>query len=240
MLQITKKQPEVPACNNCNSVNSSIFCVLNKMQLETLSENKSHINYKKGQIIFYEGSHPQGLYCIYSGKVKIHKLGNDGREQILRMAKKGNIIGYRALLSEDSYNASATAIEDSVVCFFPKTTYQNQIIPHPSLSMQMIKLLSTDLKSAEQKAMNMVQKQVRERIAETLLMLKDFFGLEADNATINTVLTREAIGNITGTTTETTIRVLSEFNKKKIILLKGKRITILNNSELIHIANLSD
>ena len=106
--------------------------------------------------------------------------------------------------------------------------------------MQIIKLLSADLKTAEQKAMNMAQKQVRERIAETILMLKTFFGLESDNATISTVLTRENIGNIAGTTTETTIRTLSEFHKSKVIDLIGKRIKVLNTNELIRIANLSD
>ena len=240
MLIPKNKQKEVPPCDKCESSVNSIFCVLNKLELSALSESKSHISYKKGQIIFYEGNYPHGLYCMYSGKVKIHKLGHDGKEQILRLAKKGNVIGYRALLSEDNYHASATAIEDSLICFFPKATYQNQIIANPSLSIQIIKLLSSDLKNAEQKAVNMVQKQVRERIAETILMLKEFFGLEPDNLTINTVLTRESIGNIAGTTTETAIRVLSEFHKSKVVNLIGKKIKILNNKELVKIANLSD
>jgi len=240
MLIPLNKQKEVTSCDQCESASNSIFCVLNKIELAKLSETKSHISYKKGQTVFYEGNHPHGLYCIYSGKVKIHKLGHDGKDQILRLAKKGNVIGYRALLSDDYYNASATAIEDSVICFFPKKDYQTQIISNPNLSMQIIKLLSSDLKLAEQKAMNMVQKQVRERIAETLLMLKEFFGLESDNATISTVLTRESIGNIAGTTTETAIRTLSDFQKNRTVELVGKKIKILNNKELIKIANLSE
>ncbi len=234
------KKKEVPSCDKCESANSSIFCVLSKTELSILSQSKSHISYKKGQMIFYEGNHPLGLYCIYSGKVKIHKLGHDGKDQILRLAKNGSVIGYRALLSDDNYHASATAIEDSQICFFPKSAYQNQIIVNPSLSIQIIKLLSSDLKSAEQKAVNMVQKQVKERIAETLLMLKEFFGVESDNGTISSVLTRESLGNIAGTTTETAIRVLSDLHKSKIVNLIGKKIKILNNKELIRIANLSD
>lgn len=240
MMIPLNKQKEVPSCDQCESAHSSIFCALSKSELSILSQSKSHISFKKGQMIFYEGNHPQGLYCIYSGKVKVHKLGYDGKDQILRLAKKGNAIGYRALLSDDKYHASATAIENSLICFFPKSAYQSQIIVNPALSMQIIKLLSSDLKSAEQKAVNMVQKQVRERIAETLLMLKEFFGLESDNATINTILTRESIGNIAGTTTETAIRVLSDLHKSKIVNLIGKKIKIMNNKELIRIANLSD
>lgn len=240
MLIPTNMRMEVTSCDKCDSAHNSIFCVLNKIELASLSDNKSHISYKKGQTVFYEGSNPHGLYCIFSGKIKIHKLGHDGKDQILRFAKKGSIIGYRALLCDDYYHASATVIEDSVICFFPKKDYQSLIISNPLLSMQIIKLLSSDLKSAEQKAMNMVQKQVRERIAETLLMLKEFFGLEPDNATINTVLTRESIGNIAGTTTETAIRTLSDFYKNKTIDLIGKKIKILDNKELVKIANLSE
>lgn len=240
MLIAAPKQKEITSCDKCDSAHSSIFCVLNKLELSNLSESKSHISYKKGQTIFYEGNHPHGLYCMYSGKVKIHKLGHDGKDQILRLAKAGNVIGYRALLSDDYYHASATAIENSVICFFPKRDYQTKIIANPSLSIQIIKLLSADLKVAEQKAMNLVQKQVRERIAETLLMLKEFFGQDPDTGAINTALTRESIGNIAGTTTETAIRTLSDFQKIKVVELTGKKIKIVNVKELIKIANLSE
>ncbi|MBX7202176.1 MAG: Crp/Fnr family transcriptional regulator [Bacteroidia bacterium] len=240
MKSSANKINEAPSCDECDCSEQSIFCALNKSELNSLSQSKSYISYAKGQMIFYEGNHPQGLYCIYSGKVKIHKIGHDGKDQILRLAKRGNIIGYRSLLSSDTYHASATAIEDSLICFFPKSVYQAQIIANPILAMQMIKLLSLDLKSAEQKAVNMVQKLVRERIAETILMLKEFFGLEQDQQTINTPLTRESIGNIAGTTTETAIRVLSELQKNKIVNLIGKKIKIVNNAELIRIANLSE
>lgn len=235
-----KENIEVTSCDECPTAQSSIFCVLNKIELADISENKSFIFFKKGQIIFFEGNNPQGLYCIFSGKVKIHKLGYDGNDQILRLAKKGNVIGYRALLSNDNYNASATAIEDSLVCYFPKSVYQCHIAGNQKLAFQIIKLLSSDLKAAEIKAMNLVQKHVRERVAETLLLLKDFFGVEEDNATINTILTRESIGNISGTTTETAIRILSDFNKSKVVELVGKKIKILNLKELISIANLTE
>ncbi len=232
--------PEVHSCDKCESAGESVFCAMSKPELGELSQAKSFNVYKKGQIVFFERNQPQGLFCIYSGKIKIHKLGHDGKDQILRLAKKGNVIGYRALLSNDCYHASATAIEDSVICFFPKSTYQNKIITNPIIATQLIRLLSSDLKSAEQKAMNLAQKNVHERIAETLLMLKDFFGLEDDQITLNTIITRENIANIAGTTTETTIRTLSDLQKKKFVELEGKKIKIVNLQGLIKTANLSD
>ena len=105
--------------------------------------------------------------------------------------------------------------------------------------MKTIKMLAGNLRAAEQMITNMAQKHVRERMAEALLLLREFFGMEEDKITINTVLTRQDIGNIAGTTTETSIRVLSDFNRSKIIKLVGKKIRILNGNELVRIANVS-
>lgn len=239
-MKAVPKKYEIPPCEKCENLHNSIFCTLNKTEVNQLSSQKSFNVYKKGQVIFYEGNLPQGLYCINSGKVKIHKLGDDGKDQIVRLAKAGNVIGYRALLSGDNYYATATAITDTIVCFFPKTVYLNLLMNNAGFAMKTIQVLSSDLKIAEQMITHMAQKHVRERMAEALLLLKDFFGTEEDNATINTVLTREDIGSIAGTTTETSIRVLSDFNKGKIIRLNGKKIRILNHKELLKIANMTE
>lgn len=239
MKSVTKKI-DVSPCEKCGNLSGSVFCSLNKSELGQLSDYKSYNVYKKGQVIFYEGNLPQGLYCINSGKVKIHKLGDDGKDQIVRLAKTGNVIGYRALLSGDNYYATATALENTTVCFFPKSIYLNLLGGNPDFSMKTIKMLAANLRNAEQMITNMAQKHVKERMAEALLLLREFFGMEDDKATINTVLTREDIGNIAGTTTETSIRVLSDFNKNKIIKLVGKKIRILNSKELSRIANISE
>src|SRR3974390_3257678 len=100
-MKKTTTKIEVPPCEKCENLASSIFCSLGRSEISTLSDAKSFNLYRKGQVIFYEGNQPQGIYCLNSGKVKIHKLGDDGKEQIVRLAKKGSIIGYRALLSGD-------------------------------------------------------------------------------------------------------------------------------------------
>lgn len=228
---------EIPPCESCSTCVDSVFAFLSKENLMDLSKHKTTKFYKKGQIIFEEGSHPQGLYCIHKGKVKISKLGPDGREQIVRLAKPGNLLGYRALLSDDKYFASAVTLEDSLVCFYSRTYYMDLINKNPQLSMETIKVLAADLRLAEKMILNMAQKHVRRRMAETLLLLSEYYGLDADQQTINTVLKREDIGNIAGTTTETSIRVLSDFNKENIIKLSGKRIKILNFKELTKLAS---
>lgn len=234
------KRLEVPNCEDCSFKANSLFCNLGEDDLKKISSHKTFNLYKKGQIIFFEGNQPQGLYCIHSGKVKVHKLGEDGKEQIVRLARQSNLLGYRALLNSEPYYATATALEDSLICYISKQAFLDLVRSNHTLSMQIIQLLTTDLKKAEQKVMNMAQKQVRDRMAEAILIIKEAYGLEKDGATICSSLTRRDVANIAGTTTETSIRILSEFNKDKIIALEGKKIKILNFDKLIKIANITD
>ncbi len=229
----------IPACTECMNKNS-VFCCLPPEDKETLSENKGSNFFKKGQVIFYEGNHPHGLYCIHKGKVKISKLGEEGKEQIVRFAGSGDMLGYRSLLSNDAYKATATAMEDSYVCHIARGNFFEVLENNNQLSLNVIQLLSKDLKQSEQKILNISQKTVRERLAETLLLLKEQFGYEEDNQTLAVLLTRREIGDIAGITTETTIRTLSEFNKEGIVKLQGKKIIILNNDSLVRTANVYD
>jgi CRP/FNR family transcriptional regulator len=166
-------------------------------------------------------------------------MGDEGKEQIVRLAKSGDIVGYKALLSGDRYSATATALEDCNVCFIPREIFLVILQKDAALSFEMMKVLSDELKKAEEKITHLAQKPVRERVAETILFLKETYGLYADNH-VNVSLTREEIANLVGTATETAIRLLSEFNKDHIIELSGKKIKILDQNKLIKTANLFD
>jgi CRP/FNR family transcriptional regulator len=229
---------QIPICDECRSRVKSIFCDLSDDQLNELSIEKSCSVYKKGQIIFSEGNRPAGLYCINSGRVKVYQTGEDGREQILRLAKEGDIIGYRALIGGDVYSASATALEDSVICFVPRIKFFELLRVNSELSNRLLKLLSHDLKEAEHRLVGLAQKPVRERMAETLLTLKQFYGTQEDGQTINATLTREEIANFAGTVTETAIRVLSDFKNEKLITLSGRKIKILDTKGLLRAAHI--
>ncbi|PJB14203.1 MAG: Crp/Fnr family transcriptional regulator [Flavobacteriales bacterium CG_4_9_14_3_um_filter_32_8] len=229
---------KIPSCSECD--NKNIFGCLPLHEIEKLSVNKDNNFFKKGQVIFYEGNHPHGMYCIYNGKVKISKLGDEGKEQIVRFAGEGELLGYRSALSNESYKATATAMEDCYICHIPKEKFSEVLNNNSNFSLEIIRLLSDDLKKSEQNLLNISQKPVRERIAETLLVLKNRFGFEKDGKTLTIVLTRREIGDIAGTTTETTIRTLSEFVKEGSIKLSGKKILILNLNKLLLAANVHD
>jgi CRP-like cAMP-binding protein len=234
------KRFEVPSCETCSSRINSIFCSLPKNELEELSIEKACNLYQRGQNVFYEGGYPNGLYCVNKGKLKVFQVGNEGKEQIIRLVKEGEVLGYRSLLSGERYRATATVMEDAVICFIPRNIFFELLQKDSALSMKVMKLLSGELKNAINKITGLAQKPVRERLAESLLILKEYFGLEKDGATINIMLSREEMANIVGTATETTIRLLSDLKKEKVIELDGKKIKITNPDKLIKIANLTD
>ena len=237
---IMARRNEQPACENCSNRMRSVFCDLHGNELESLNESKGCGDYKKGQIIFNAGAYPHGLYCVNEGKIKIYRVGDEGKEQIIRLAKGGDILGYRALLSGDKYSSTAMAIDDCKICFIPQSSFLKLLEGNGMLSMQLMKLLSNDLKEAEHRITDLAQKPVRERVAEALLYLKHTYGYEQDGVTIDVTLSREDIANIVGTATETTIRLLSELKHDQVIGLNGKHISILDHKQLLKVANIYD
>jgi len=225
-------------CETCTVKDKSIFCHLQMDELITIDEHKSCIPYKKGQIIFNEGNYPLGVYCINKGKVKLAHAGQDGKEQIVKLAKEGDVLGYRSMLSSERYNASAIALEDTQICFISKEVFFSLLRKNPTLSLEIIRMLALELRLTENRLTDIAQKPVRERMAEALLFLKETYGFEKDNATISVVLSREDIANLVGTATETAIRLLSEFKHDKIVVFVGKKIKILDMDKLVKTANI--
>ncbi len=231
---------DLPTCEKCEARLCSIFDELNPEEVQLVAGHKTGNLYKKGQNVFYEGTRPAGLYCLNSGKAKVYKLDAYGKEQIVRLAKAGDVLGYRSLISGELYASFAAALEDSLVCFIPKDVFFKLIQNNPEMSMKVIRLLSQELKVAETRLVDMAQKPVRERLAETLLILEEFYGLSDDGETLDIHLTREDIANIVGTATESVIRYLSEFKQEKIIEIRGRKIKITNNPALVKTANVYD
>jgi CRP/FNR family transcriptional regulator len=225
---------------NCQDRFGSILFKAEKCNLEEIEAAKVCTTYKKGEYVFHEGTYPFGIYCVNTGKIKLSHSGDDGREQIVRLAKPGDIIGYKALLSAERYTASAIALDDSSVCFIPKDLFISVLQKDANLSFEMMRIIASELRKAETKITHLAQKPVRERLAETLLFIKETYGVEGDGLTLNVRLSREEIANLVGTATESAIRLLSEFKKDGLIELQGKKIRLLNQEELTRTANLQD
>lgn len=230
-------QEKVINCSACKARFNSIFKELKGEALHELEELKSCKHFHKGEVIFSEGSFPRGLFCVQSGKIKLSQIGADGKEQIVHLANDGDIMGYRAILGEDTYSCSAMALEDSKVCFIPKIQFNSLLENNSKLTLQIVHLLSDELKEAERKITNTAQQPVKNRIAQSLISLIKNYGFEQDQMTINVSIKREELANLAGTTRETATRLLYDLQEQKAIELVGKKIKILNESLLVSISN---
>ena len=227
-------------CSNCSSQGKSIFCQLEKMASAKVSEHKIMNNYKKGQTIYFQGNPAFGLYCINSGKIKVSTIASDGRESIIRIASSGDSLGHQNLFNEENYNATATVIEDAIICFFDKAFIHQAVKDEPTIALNLIQSLSREVSSSESKTTSLTQKNVRERLAELLLMLQNKFGVKEKNRTkLDILLTREEMASMVGTANETLIRFIAEFKVEGLIEQEKKTIFIKDEKRLLEFANLS-
>lgn len=227
------------ACSLCDHLKESLFNGLTVDELSRINNHKTCIQYKKGQNIFYEGTRPMGLYCVNAGKVKVYKNNLQGKEYILYISKPGDFLGYRALLSEEFYAASATVLEDAKICFIQKEDFFEVLQKNPIFMKKVVKSICSEMGIMETKMAELAHKSVRERLAGSLLMLKETYGMEGEaSELIDINLSREDLASIVGTATETVIRLLSEFKNEGLIAFEGKKIRVLEPIKLARQADL--
>jgi CRP/FNR family transcriptional regulator, polysaccharide utilization system transcription regulator len=227
----------IPLCEKCSLESGSLFKHLTPEEIETLNFEKDFRKYSRGDILYQEGNRISGFFCINSGIIKVFKTGFDGKEQIIRFAKEGDIIAYRSVLSNEVACTSAKVIEDCQVCFIPSEILISFIKTNSNYALELLKLACHELGEANSFITDIAQKTVRERLAEVLLFLVHDFGLD-NQQFLMISLTREELANIVGTATESVIRLLSEFKADKLVELNGRKIRILNIRGLEKISNV--
>ena len=218
--------------------NPEILKHFSKEELAELSHEKKIISFKKGDTLIEEGATPKGIYYIDKGTAKMYKLGFNGKEQILRFIKTGDILGYRSILSKQPYGASATAMEDTEACFIPEKFFIKVLEHHPKLAFDILRRISEDLGESAQTITFLAQKTVRERLAEVLLLLEKKLGTDKDGF-IKISLTREEMANLIGTATESAIRLISEFKTDHLIEVEGRKIKILAHQKLTKLGHVN-
>lgn len=226
-----------PCSESCHSKSQSIFRHLTGAEIEKLLAYKETFQFRRGNVIYTEGSRITGCYCINTGIIKIYKTGSDGKEQIIRFAKSGELIGFRSVFNNEAACTTAQILEDSILCYIPAELMIQFVKLNGNFAMDLLQLACKELGEANAYITDIAQKTVRERLAEVLLNLKDNFGLNQLQV-LQISLTREELANIVGTATESVIRLLSEFKEDKIIELQGRQIRIINIPSLSKIANL--
>ncbi|TYA55940.1 Crp/Fnr family transcriptional regulator [Formosa maritima] len=212
-------------CEQCIIRQFNSLKALTKDELLRISGCKTSKFIKKGEIIFEEGETLNGVYCVKDGICKLSKLSANGKDQIVKLVVKGDLLGQRSLISDESVNLSAVALNDMEVCFIPKVEIFGNLKNNSDFSMDVLKQMAHDLKESDNVIVNMAQKSVKQRLAEALLYIHKNFGVNKDGI-LNVVLSREDYASVVGTATESAIRVLSQFKKEGLISTTGKQIKL--------------
>lgn len=214
-------------CEQCIIKQFNALKSLSKEELVRISSCKTSMSLKKGDVIFDEGDILNGVYCIKEGICKLSKLSSNGKDQIVKIVVKGDLLGQRSLITGEATNLQATALNDMELCFIPKTEIVNDLLNNSKFSFDVLKEMARDLKEADNIIVTMAQKTVRQRLAETIIYIHDSFGTNPDG-TLSVLLLREDYASIVGTAVESAIRVLSQLKKEGYIVTMGKRIKIID------------
>ena len=224
-------------CGSCLNRVHPLFRHLSEPEFENITANKITETHKRGSIVYREGQRIKGFYCVKYGIVKIYKTGFDGKEQIVRFARPGDIFGYRSVISNEPACSTTQILEEAMLCQVPTDILINLIMTNGSFAFELMKLTCKELGEANSYLTDIAQKTVRERLAEILVQLETEFGSD-EKGILKIALTREELSNVVGTATESIIRLLSEFRNIGLIELNGRKIKILDKPGLKHIANI--
>ncbi len=215
---------------------SDFWALLDGEQKRVILDNFEIKTFKKNEIIYSEGDKPTLLMYLLKGKVKVYKKGNGDRNQIIRMVRPGQYFGYRAYFADEDYVTSGAAIETTQVGFLPMTLVEEHIRNNNNLALFFIRSLANNLGQSDTRTVNLTQKHIRGRLAESLMVLFDNYGYEPDSTTLNIYLSREDLANLSNMTTSNAIRTLTAFATEHLITVDGRKIKILNEQELRNIS----
>ncbi|MDN5553844.1 Crp/Fnr family transcriptional regulator [Prevotella sp.] len=217
---------------------SELWQPLTDEEIKILSDDIYVQKFKRNQLIYKDFDGPTRMMCLVQGKVKIFKVGIGGRNQILRIIKPIEFFGFRAYFADEDYKTAAMAFEPSIVAFFSMPVMMKLMKSNFNISLFFIKYLSKQLGYSDDRTVNLTQKHIRGRLAESLIFLRDSYGIEEDGYTLSIYLSREDLANLSNMTTSNAIRTLSAFANEKLIAIDGRKIKLINSDEILRISQL--
>ena len=215
-----------------------IWETLTEAERALLVQHVELVHYEKNEIIHHDGDPSEHVWMLLHGKVRIYKEGIGQRPQIIRLLKPFDIFGYRACIANEAYNSNASAFEACTVYRISRTFFNELIRANGELCYQVMLMMAKDLAFSEIQTVNLTQKHIRGRLAESLLLLLKNYGYEEDGRTLAMLLPREDLANMSNMTTSNAIRTLSQFAQEGLLAIDGRRIQILDEKALEKISRL--
>ena len=226
-------------CHTCDSRVKGVFCDLHEKQLDDLDRAKTTNTFVKNQVLFYEGNRPTGVFSISHGRVKLYKSDCNGNQKIVRIASPGEVIGYRSILVDEPYTATAQAIDDVRVCFVDRDAFENLLKSDPVTAYNLMKKMAHEIRDAQNSEFSLAHKSVRERLAELFIVLSNRYGSNANGKLeLGIKLARQEIADLIGVSQETAIRMIRQFIEDELIETHKKEIYVIDKQGLLEITQL--
>jgi len=212
-----------------------IFSSLEDEELAKIVDSTGHIEFKKGDALFYEGEKSSTLFIINEGQVKLTKMTKEGKEQIIHIVTSGDFFGELSLFTDsDTYNFSAYAISNLKICTLTKKDMDEILIKNPEISLKILREVTRKLSETENLAQTLATNDAEVRIAHMILEFAEKYGTETSNGIeIKLPINREEMANYTGVTRETISRKLSKFEELSIISMVGNKIIIIKDKNAL-------
>jgi CRP/FNR family transcriptional regulator, cyclic AMP receptor protein len=203
-----------------------------KDHMKLLTEDRNINKFKKKEIIYSEGNHPNWLYYVIKGKVKTYKSNDDGKELVIELFSTGDFLGYVAMMEGTVYKDSAAVMEETELAVIPREDFDGLINNNKEVAQKFIQLLAKNISERENQLVNIAYNSLRRKVADALLMLYKKYHETTEDANAM-IISRGSLATIAGTAKESLIRTLSDFRNEKLIGIKSDgSIVILNPKKL--------
>lgn len=225
-----------PNCDACRYKKNCFFWSLNREAQKQWKDLRTANTFRDGDVVFYDGEKPAGLYVVCSGKAKIFKTSRNGQQLIMRIAGPGQLLGYRSMIAEENYSGSSESMEESVVSFIEQEPFYAFLKKFPDAMMQLLKRLAQDVREGEEKARDIAHKPAKARVSDALVRMMHMNGHKQP---VVTGVKRKEIAEMAGLTVETTVRVLQDLEQRGIIKREEKAIVILDQDKIKQLSILT-
>jgi CRP-like cAMP-binding protein len=218
------------SCLHCFAHTKSDLKSLTESQVNEISHSKQGKSFKKNDVLIAQGGLVDHIFCIRAGLVRLDSVGNDGHSVTLGFLEGGDLVGLGPVLAKQSSHFSATVVEPTYACAVPANMLARMVKETPQIALDYATTLLKELKSTQNRLLSSVDKDVEGRVAEALIYFKSSFP--------DYQFTRKELGEWAGTTTESAIRTLGDFESRGLIKQSGRSVEIVEMPELQSLAGI--
>jgi CRP-like cAMP-binding protein len=227
---------DAPNCDVCPHRQECFFWSLDKGARKEWKDLRIANKFEPGDVVFYDGEKPNGIYVVCTGKAKTYKTSRSGQQMITRILGPGHLLGYRSLLAGENYSGSSEAMQESVVSFIDQAAFDRFLVTHPKAAISLLKKLAMDVRESQDKAMDIVHKPAKARVSDALLRMMHMNGHKTP---VVSGVKRKEIAEMAGLTVETTVRVLADLEARGLIKREEKTIVILDQEKVKQLSTLT-